>query len=131
MVATAADGDVDTRRLADISTPSAKPLTTSLPPSTGEQTHPLRRKQTLGAYECLKLESAMLGGRLKGTRAAGLYEPPCVFFFFNICKSVRRLGETITLHPLPEAINCFQREEKTAHSSCDVGERRRQVTMAT
>lgn len=84
MVATAADGDVDTRRLADISTPSAKPLTTSLPPSTGEQTHPLRRKQTLGAYECLRRESAMLGGRLKGPRAAGLYETPCVFFSISV-----------------------------------------------
>lgn len=41
-----ADGDGDTS-LADISTPPAKLLTTSLPQSTGERTNPSDAKQTL------------------------------------------------------------------------------------
>lgn len=111
--ASSADGDGDTR-LADDSAPTAKLLTTSPPPIAGEKTNPWRipNKRTLkNAHPFADL----FAEHVKGCTQLLLPRR------FYISKSVRGVEGTITLHPLPEAPNCFQREEKTAGSGHDFG----------
>lgn len=61
-----------------------------------------------------------VSGTTKGPARCYFYKPRCSRF--SISKSMRRQGNTITLHPSPGATNCFQWEEKSAHSSCDFGQ---------
>lgn len=114
--ASSADGDGETR-LAD----DSEPLTTSPPPppSAGEQTNPWRipNKLTLkkNAHSFAAHGADLFAEHVKDCEQRWLPRR------FYISKSVRGVEGTITLHPLPEAPNCFQREEKTAGSGRDFG----------
>lgn len=118
--ASSADGDSDAR-LADNSAQTAKPLTTSPPPSAGEQTNLWRIPNKLTLKKCPLIcctqahAADLFAEHVKGCKQLLLPRR------FYISKSVKGVEGTITLHPLPETPNCFQREEKTAGSGRDFG----------
>lgn len=122
-MAHSADGDGYI--LADISTPSAKLLTPSLPPSTGEQTnHFTNSLQTPKTCVCIAI---MLGRQLKGLHDVSFMSRPVAFSISVNLSEDWGEKKTVILHHLPEATNYFQWEEKSAYSSGDFGKLLRDV----